>query len=185
MQLLALCGSLRAASINAALLRAFARLAPAGVGVAAFPSLGALPLFNPDLEPAPPAAVRALHAAVAAADGLVLASPEYAHGITGTMKNALDWLVGFEPFIHKPTVVLNASPRAHHADDALRETLRTMSAGLVGERSLQLPLLGAGLDDDGMAASPAVAGLVAQAVGALREERARQRAAGVPVFPLR
>jgi len=185
MHLLALCGSLRAASINAALLRAFARLAPAGVAVAPSPSLGALPLFNPDLEAAPPTAVIALREAVARADGLVIASPEYAHGVSGTIKNALDWLVGFEPFVHKPTVVLNASPRAHHADDALRETLRTMSAGLVGEASFVLPLLGAKLDDDGLCAAPEVADVVARAVQALREERARQRAAGVPVFPLR
>src|SRR4051812_32105445 len=98
MKLLALCGSLRAASINAALLRAFARVAPAGVEVSIFPSLGALALFSPDLEADPPPAVRALHAAVAEADGLVIASPEYAHGVSGTIKNALDWLVAFEPF---------------------------------------------------------------------------------------
>jgi NAD(P)H-dependent FMN reductase len=185
MKILALCGSLRAASINAALLRAFARVAPAGVEVSVLPSLGVLPLFNPDLEADPPPTVRALHAAVAQADGLVIASPEYAHGVSGTIKNALDWLVAFEPFIHKPVAVLNASPRAHHADDALRETLRTMSAGLVGGSSFALPLLGAGLGEDAMAGSPAVADLAAQVVAALRDERARQVAADVPVFPLR
>jgi NAD(P)H-dependent FMN reductase len=185
MKLVAFCGSLRAASINAALLRAFARVAPAGVEVAIFPSLGILPLFNPDLEPDPPPAVRALQAAVAGADGLVIASPEYAHGVSGTIKNALDWLVAFEPFIHKPVAVLNASPRAHHADDALRETLRTMSAGLVGGASFALPLLGAGLGEDAMAAAPAVADVAARVVAALRAERARQVAGDVPVFPLR
>ena len=185
MHLLAVCGSLRAASINAALLRAFARLAPADVEVRACPSLGALPLFNPDLEADLPPAVRALHAAVARADGLVIASPEYAHGVSGTIKNALDWLVSFEPFIHKPTAVVNASPRAHHADDALRETLRTMSAGLVGDASFKLPLLGARLDEDAMVASAEVAEVVARAVAALRAERERQRAADVPVFPIR
>src|SRR3954465_5128869 len=71
MKLLALCGSLRAASINAALLRAFARLAPGGVGAHIFPSRVLLPLFSPDRGAAPPPAVRALHAAVAEADGLV------------------------------------------------------------------------------------------------------------------
>ena len=185
MHFLALCGSLRAASINAALLRAFARCAPAGIELRQSPSLGALPLFNPDLEADLPSAVRALHVAVAAADGLVIASPEYAHGVSGVVKNALDWLVSFEPFIHKPVAVINASPRARHADAALRETLRTMSAGLVGEASLQLPLLGAGLDEDAMAAAPAVAEVAAQAVAALRAEIARQYAAEVPVFPLR
>ena len=185
MHLLALCGSLRAASLNAAMLRAFSRRVPAGVELRLFPSLGALPLFNPELEPDVPPAVRALHAAVAAADGLVIASPEYAHGVSGTIKNALDWLVSFEPFIHKPTAVVNASPRAHHADDALRETLRTMSAGLVGERSFAVELLGSQLGEDGMVASPGVAAVVAEAVAALRAEIARQAVDDIPVFPLR
>ena len=132
-----------------------------------------------------PRAVHALRLAVAAADAILIASPEYAHGISGTIKNALDWLVSFEPFIHKPVAVINASPRAHHADDALRETLRTMSAGLVGERSFAVELLGARLDEDAMAASPAVAAVVAEAMAALRHEISRRSAAGIAVFPLR
>ena len=134
LHILALCGSLRAASINAALLRAAGRLAMPQARIVMADSLGRLPLFSPDAEADLPAPVRALHAAVAGADALLVASPEYAHGVSGAIKNALDWLVSFEPFIHKPVAVINASPRAHHADDALRETLRTMSAGLVGER---------------------------------------------------
>ena len=203
LNVLALCGSLRKASINAALLRVVARLArPDDIEIADW--LGRLPLFNPDLEDVVaddelPRAVVALRMAVAAADAIVIASPEYAHGISGTIKNALDWLVSYPPFIHKPVAVINASPRAHHADDALRETLRTMSAGLVGERSFALELLGAHLDEhamaaspaviavvgDAMAASPAVAAVVAEALAALRAEIARQGDAGIPVFPLR
>jgi NAD(P)H-dependent FMN reductase len=188
LNVLALCGSLRHASVNAALLRTFARLARPGADIEIADWLGRLPLFNPDLEAAqdrePPRAVQALHLAVAAADAIVIASPEYAHGVSGTIKNTLDWLVGFPPFIHKPVAVINASPRAHHADDALRETLRTMSAGLVGERSFAVALLGAHMDEAAMAASPQVAAVVAEALAALRTEIARQRAGDVPVFPL-
>ncbi len=184
LNILALCGSLRAASLNAALLRAAARLASPAAHIVVADGLGRLPLFDPDLESELPQPVRWLHAAIARADALLIASPEYAHGVTGTIKNALDWLVGFEPFIHKPVAVINASPRAHHADDALRETLRTMSAGLVGERSFALALLGAGLDEDAMAASPAVADVVAQAVAALRIEARRRAAGDLPVFPI-
>lgn len=168
MKLLGLCGSLRAASYNAALLEACRRLAPAGVSLEVFPALGALPLFNPDSEPAPPPAVQALHAAVGAADALLVASPEYAHGVSGTTKNALDWLVGFEPFYGKPVAVLNASPRAWHADAALRETLATMSARLVGEQSFAFPLLGSGLDAAGIAATPALADAVRAMLGVVR-----------------
>ena len=187
LKVLALCGSLRKASINRALLRAAARIAAPDADVEVADWLGRLPLFNPDLEAEEelPRAVQALHMAVAHADAIVIASPEYAHGVSGVIKNTLDWLVSYEPFIHKPVAVLNASPRAHHADDALRETLRTMSAGLVGERSHAVALLGAGLDERAMAASPTVVDAVRDAMAALRAEIARQRDGGIPVFPLR
>jgi chromate reductase len=113
-QVLGVCGSLRAASINAALLRALRRLAPAGVRVSVT-DVGGLPLFNPDLETQLPPEVAAWHAAVTGADALVIASPEYAHGVSGPMKNALDWLVSFPPFAGKPVAVLNAAPRAQLA----------------------------------------------------------------------
>ena len=185
LNVLALCGSLRAASINAALLRAAARLAAPAADIEVADWLGRLPLFNPDLEAELPLPVQALHLAVAHADAIVIATPEYAHGVSGTIKNTLDWLVSFEPFIHKPVAVINASPRAHHADDALRETLRTMSAGLVGERSFAVELLGARMDEDAMAAAPGVAAVVAEALDALRAEIARQAVGDIPVFPLR
>ncbi len=185
LNVLALCGSLRRASINAALLRAAARLAAPAADIEVADWLGRLPLFNPDLEAELPLPVQALHLAVAHADAIVIATPEYAHGVSGAIKNALDWLVSFEPFIHKPVAVINASPRAHHADDALRETLRTMSAGLVGERSFAVELLGARMDEDAMVAAPGVAAVVAEALDALRAEIARQAAGGIPVFPLR
>ena len=171
LRVVALCGSLRKASINASLLRAFARLAPFTVDIC--PSLGLLPLFNPDLEAEPPEAVRAFHRLVASADALLIASPEYAHGMTGTLKNALDWLVGLEAFTGRPVAVLNASPRAYHADDALREVLRTMSAVLVGETSFALQLLGAKLDEDAMARSPEVATAVHAVTEALMAQLSR------------
>jgi chromate reductase len=153
-KILGLSGSLRAASINSMLLRATAKLAPAGIEVESFQGLGELPLFNPDLEAQPPAPVTTFFGAIAAADALLIASPEYAHGVSGTIKNALDWLVGFEPFAGKFVAVLNASPRAYHADLALRETLQTMAAVIIEEASISIPLLGADLDESAIAATP-------------------------------
>ena len=88
-KILALSGSLRAASINSMLLRAAAKLAPAGIEVSVFQGLGELPLFNPDLEAHPPPTVTPFFQAVAEADALLIASPEYAHGVSRTIKNAL------------------------------------------------------------------------------------------------
>src|SRR5512139_2459361 len=153
MKILALPGSLRAASINAAFCRAAARLAPIGMDVTVHASLGSLPLFNPDLEPSAPDAVQALRSAVGRADALLIASPEYAHGVSGVMKNALDWLVSFEGFVGKPVAVVNTSPRAYHAYDALLETLRTMSATIIPDACVALPLLGECTAEQQMCAS--------------------------------
>jgi chromate reductase, NAD(P)H dehydrogenase (quinone) len=81
-------------------------------------------------------------------------------------------------------VIINASPRAHHADTALRETLRTMSAGLVGEHSLALELFGARLDENAMVESPVVGEVVANAIEALQCEITRQAKGDIPTFPL-
>lgn len=184
MKILAISGSLRAASINSALLRAAARLAPPGVEFVIFRGVGELPLFNPDLEARLPAPVGILHAAVSAADALVFASPEYAHGVTGAVKNTLDWLVSFEPFVGKPVAVLNASPRAHHADAALRETLKTMSAVVVEAASVAIPLLGSKLGEEDMVRDPDVALTVGGALQALQEAVVQGRAGRGPAFAL-
>ena len=139
-KVLAFCGSLRAASMNAALLRATARLAPVGISVEIFRGLDALPLFNPDLEADAPAMARLLYSAVTDCDALLIASPEYAHGVTAVLKNALDWLVSIPAFVGKPVAIFNASPRSVHADAALREILVTMSAQLIDAACLALPL---------------------------------------------
>jgi NAD(P)H-dependent FMN reductase len=104
-----------------------------------------------------PQTVAALRREVGRADGLVLSSPEYAHGIAGSFKNLLDWLVGSLEFPGKPVAVINAAPRAHHADAQLTEILRTMSARIEESWLLTLPVQGSGLDAYGIAAAPALA----------------------------
>ena len=131
-RIIALSGSLRAASTNTALLREIAAGAPDGVSVEIF-SLGGLPLFNPDHEQFPPEWVTSFRTEVRMADAMIIASPEYAHGVSGVLKNALDWLVGSDGFAGKPVLILNAAPRARHAIVALREILATMSAQIVDE----------------------------------------------------
>ena len=158
MQLLTISGSLRAKSSNTSVLDALPLLAPADTIARRYAGLGSLPHFNPDLEMGElPDAVAALRREVGAADGLVLSSPEYAHGIAGSLKNMLDWLVGSLEFPGKPIAVINAAPRAHHADAQLVEILRTMSARIEESWLLTLPVQGSGLDAAGIAATPALA----------------------------
>jgi chromate reductase, NAD(P)H dehydrogenase (quinone) len=94
-RLLTICGSLRASSSNAAVLEALARLAPQGVETARYAGLADLPQFNPDIDvDPPPPAVRSLRQHIAAADAVIVSSPEYAHAQLAetlrTMGAALD-----------------------------------------------------------------------------------------------
>lgn len=167
MNILALCGSLRAQSRSLALLEATRLLAQGQAEVHVFKGLGGLPLFNPDLEACAPCDVHALWGAVSKADVVLIASPEYAHGVTGTIKNALDWLVGHMPFVHKPVAVFNPSHRAHHADEALRETLRTMNAQLIEGACLRIPATACELDAQSMAINEPYSGLIQRALSAM------------------
>jgi NADPH-dependent FMN reductase len=81
----------------------------------------------------------------------LISSPEYAHGVPGALKNALDWLVGSGERIEKPVAVINASARATHAWESLVETLTVMSASVVRDASITLPLGGRAADADTIA----------------------------------
>lgn len=137
MNLIGISGSLRARSSNAALLRAAARVAPAGVRVILYDGLGELPHFNPDLDEegtAPPPAVAALRRLLIDAGAVLISSPEYAHGVPGALKNMLDWLVSTGELVGKPVALLNASPvGGGYAQSSLLETLRTMNWNVVEE----------------------------------------------------
>ena len=108
LSVLGLSGSLRAASSNTAVLAAAQALAPPGMTIAICDDLGGLPFFNPDLEgDRLPVSVAAFRQKIGTADGLLISSPEYAHGISGLLKNALDWLVPSLEFPNKPVAVVN------------------------------------------------------------------------------
>jgi NAD(P)H-dependent FMN reductase len=167
--LLAVSGSLRESSSNLSLLEAAQRLAPTGMHIEIYRDLGRLPHFNPDLEDNLPELVARLHQRVGEADGLLISCPEYARGIPGSFKNALDWLVGSTSFPGKPVASFNASPRASAAQAALRLVLETMSAHLVEDASITLPLLAKGLDAKAIAADQAIASQIRAALTAFAE----------------
>ncbi|MGA5559956.1 NADPH-dependent FMN reductase [Streptomyces platensis] len=149
MRLLALSGSLRARSSNGAVLRSALTFWD---GPAATADIGALPHFNPDLDgedATPPVPVAALRTAAAAADALLVVSPEYAHGVPGVLKNALDWLVSSGECVSKPVAVITASPfptGGDHANAQLREVLRMMSGEVVTAACREIPAIGPKVD---------------------------------------
>jgi chromate reductase len=167
MRLLAISGSLRAASSNTAVLQAAARFLPPGVTVELFQRLGELPHFNPDFDNEKlPAIVGEFRALVGAVDGVLISSPEYARGVPGSLKNALDWLVGSFEFPNKFIALINVSPRATHAQASLMTTLETMSARIVAGACVTLPLLGTSLGADDIVAAPELAEPLRRAMAA-------------------
>ena len=112
MNLVGLAGSLRSGSFNASLIRAAAAAAPEGTILESFDGLGGIPPYNEDdREKAFPGIVTVLAGRIRAADGLVIATPEYNYGVPGVLKNAIDWLsrTSDQPFRHKPIGILGAS----------------------------------------------------------------------------
>ena len=136
MNILGVSGSLRAASFNTALLRAAQALAPEDVTIQIF-GLHDLPLFNQDVEDVgDPPAVTAWKDAIRTSDALLLACPEYNGGITGVLKNAIDWASRGKPapLTGKICCLVGASPGATgtvRAQDALRLSLRRAGADAV------------------------------------------------------
>jgi chromate reductase len=131
-RILALPGSLRRDSYNRRLLEAASRIAPPGVQIDVYDALAAVPLFDEDLESSSaggPDGVRRLRAAVAAADGLLIATPEYNQSLPGVLKNAIDWLSRPAPdevLAGKPVAIAGVSSGrwgTRLAQAALRQTL--------------------------------------------------------------
>jgi NAD(P)H-dependent FMN reductase len=129
-----------------------------------------LPHFNPDLDfegaELPPSVVD-FRKAIGDADAILISSPEYAHGVPGSLKNALDWLVSGPEMPGKTTGLLTASARSLFAHAALEETLRTMSADVVAGAVVVVPMEGRRLDAASIATDPALAPIIEGAVRSL------------------
>jgi chromate reductase, NAD(P)H dehydrogenase (quinone) len=169
MRILAISGSLRSISSNTALLHAAASLAPEGVEIHLYGGLGDLPHFNPDLEGNEPASVLDFRSQLRRSNSVLFSSPEYAHGVPGVLKNALDWVVGSGELVSKPVALFNASPRATYAQASLTETLKTMGARMVDEASRTFPLLGSGPDAASIVAHLEISNVLQAAIVAFAE----------------
>jgi len=134
-------------------------LSPPDTEFTFYTGLADLPAFNPDLDTGElPAAVQNLRHEIGSADGLLISTPEYARGLPGSLKNGLDWLVSSSEFPEKPIAVIHTSPRSVDAQAQLRLVLTTMSARLIDEASITLPLLGKNLDPNQIASDPTFSG---------------------------
>lgn len=177
-KILAISGSLRAGSSNTALLRAAQALAPAGATVELYAGLAELPHFNPDLEGHEPDSVHALRASLRAADAVLFSSPEYAHGVPGSLKNMLDWVVGSGELVGKPVALLQASPYGSYVRAALLETLGVMEGRVVEAASRSLSFGTNRISAEQIAGEPHFAEVVRAAVAALVQAAVADRGEG-------
>ena len=153
--ILAISGSLRNTSSNTNILKACAALATADVKITLFEGLDKLPYFSPELDTEtsiPEANVKAFRAQLKLADAVIFCTPEYAFGMPGVLKNALDWIVSSGELYDKPTAVMSASPLATGGDKAhasLVQTLTVMSAVIADESKLIIPVVRTKIDAAG------------------------------------
>jgi chromate reductase len=116
---------------------AIAALAESRFSVAVFEGLTDIPHFNPDLDTDdPPAAVADFRKRLREADGILICTPEYAMGVPGTLKNAIDWTVSSGDFSHKPVALVTASSSGLKAHAALLETLKVIEAEMTDDTAL-------------------------------------------------
>ena len=135
-----------------------------------YSELADVPPFNPDLDTdtAPTGVVR-FRSALEACDAILICSPEYAHGVSGVLKNALDWVVSSGELMDKPIALINASTRATHAYASLWETLTTMSGRVVEDASVTIPLEGLRCDANSIAQDVRLSGLLKASLAALAQ----------------
>jgi chromate reductase len=171
MKVLGLSGSLRAGSHNSKLLRAAGDLLPGEAELVEFDGLKLIPPFDEDDEHTRPDTVQALFDAIASADAVLVATPEYNHSIPGQLKNALDWLsrpLAESPLRNKPTAVVGTSTGLFGAVWAQAEARKVLSAigARVIDRELPIGLADSAFTSEGTLAeddhSLALAGILAE-----------------------
>lgn len=139
-KVVAISGSTREKSINRSLIGAIAILAEEVIDIIIYEGIGSLPQFNPDHDGELVAAeVSDFRQLLDHADGILICTPEYAHGVPGSLKNAIDWTISSSQFPHKPTALITASTGGHHGHRALMETLKIIEAKNIDNLQMVIP----------------------------------------------
>ena len=149
-KIVAFSGSLRSGSSNHAILQFLKRLSPPGLEFIIYDGLAQLPHFDPGLDgDEPPAAVVELRKLITEADAVIICTPEYAYGVPGSLKNALDWTVSGGSLVDKPLSLITASTGGENAHAALLLILGALSANLIKDATLLISFIRSKMDADG------------------------------------
>ncbi|HVI44639.1 MAG TPA: NADPH-dependent FMN reductase [Chitinophaga sp.] len=170
LNILAICGSTRTFSSNLNLLKAIAVLAGDFFDLHFYDGLTALPPFNPDLdENQPPAEVARFREQVKAADAVIICTPEYAGGVPGALKNAIDWGVSAMTFSPKPVALITASTAGSMGHQSLLGTLLIIESSITAETQLLIPAVRTKVGSDAKITDPATLDQVIQLIVVLKE----------------
>jgi chromate reductase len=148
-KILAISGSTRASSSNLKLIEAIGELYASELDVRILHDISDIPHFNPDLDTDnPPAAISDFRRQLNDADGVLICTPEYAMGVPGMLKNAIDWTVSSMEFSHKPVALITASSSGHKGHQSLLGTLRVIEADIPDDSHLLISFVKAKVKDN-------------------------------------
>ena len=148
-------GSLRENSSNTNILKQMASMMPDEVELTIYNGIGELPHFSPEFDTeTPPTTVEKFRSQLTNSDGIIICTPEYAFGVPGTLKNALDWTVSSGEFVNKPLALITASLSGEKAHASLLDTLTALSAAMAEERILLIPFIRSKIDEQGFIRIP-------------------------------
>jgi len=146
-KILAVSGSLRTTSSNTVILKAIQKIVPPHIDFVFYQDMASLPAFDDSMEPSQP--VIDWRRQLAEADGVFICSPEYAFGIPGALKNAMDWTVGSGELVNKPLALITAATGGDKAHAAWLQIFTALSANILEGGALLIPFVRSKLNSDG------------------------------------
>ncbi|HRH49128.1 MAG TPA: NADPH-dependent FMN reductase [Panacibacter sp.] len=147
LKILAISGSLRATSSNTTIIRAIGNMLPANVEYVIYDGLATLPHFN-DIDGSPQT-VEDWRKQIAGADAVLFCTPEYAFGVPGTLKNALDWTVASGDLTGKPVALITAATSGEKAHTALLNIFTALSVNIPEGAALLIQFVRSKIDGNG------------------------------------
>jgi chromate reductase, NAD(P)H dehydrogenase (quinone) len=149
-RILAICGSTRKSSTNLNLIKAIIEFYAEELDIKIFEGLSEIPHFNPDLDnDTPPNKITDFRRQLNEADGILICTPEYAMGVPGTLKNAIDWTVSSCEFSHKPVALITASSDGQKGHLSLLETLKVIECNIPDDSQLLISFVKTKVSSEG------------------------------------
>jgi len=167
-KILAISGSLRDNSSNTTILKVISKILGDKAIVDIYDGLGTLPFFSPEIDTENPLpAVKLFREKLKTSDGIIICTPEYAFGVPGVLKNALDWTVSSAEFTKKPTALITASSVGEKGHQALQYTLQAIDADVQQNTLLLIPFIRTKINSAGEITDPSTLKAVTDVATAL------------------